>query len=135
RRRLAAARDPRRPPGDRFRRVGRGDAPAAGRVGGRSVHSLRRAAMSAWQAIVAAALVGTERTAPRPEPGGGLGDLLQRLDAAEPERHLCQALAAAGPWHSAGRLPSRDPQPLPEPCETDVIETGSVAAAHHLAAM
>jgi hypothetical protein len=91
--------------------------------------------MSAWQEIVAAALVGTERNAPRFEPGGALGDLLRRLEAPEPERHLCHALAAAGLWQRAGRLPARDPQPLPDPCEADPLPACTPAAAHHLASM
>jgi hypothetical protein len=91
--------------------------------------------MSAWQAIVAAALVGTERTTPQLEPGGALAELLRRLEAAETERRLCQALAAAGTWQRAGRLPARDPQPLPEPCEADHLHPCTPAAAHHLATM
>ncbi|HYN88251.1 MAG TPA: hypothetical protein VER55_06965, partial [Ardenticatenaceae bacterium] len=61
--------------------------------------------MSAWQELVSAAVMGTERQPfSPPRLGGSLGQLLGQLDTAEPEGALLGTAALFSLYRHAGRL-------------------------------
>src|SRR5690349_5628531 len=71
---------------------------------------------SAWEAVVTAALVGTERQGfAVPVGEGALKALLARLDGVEPEAALLSAAATLALYGKAGWVPASDAAPGPEP--------------------
>jgi hypothetical protein len=91
-------------------------------------------AEGAWEGLVAAALVGTERKAdPVPPAEGALGAALSGISVPEPERAVLSGLATAGLWRRAGRRPSPAAEIAPEPAGPETQPRCSSAAAEHLA--
>ena len=90
----------------------------------------------AWQDLVAAALLGTERRAfAPPTTTGPLGVLLAGLAGREPEKALLGTAAALAPFRRLGRRPTSDDLAPTEPAETDDRPRCSVASDGHLALM
>ena len=80
--------------------------------------------MSAWQAVVGIAAVGTERQeVTLPPAGGALGRALSRLDLSDREGALLAAVALASLHRRGGFRPAVDPQSAPEACEADEAES------------
>ncbi|MBD2120925.1 DUF5691 domain-containing protein [Trichocoleus sp. FACHB-262] len=91
---------------------------------------------SLWEALVTAALLGTERQAFTPPAEAGLlGKLLSRLDAANPEAALLSAAATVSLHQQVGQLPAIARQPLPTACDLDDLPRCSPQAGHHLSLM
>jgi hypothetical protein len=87
-----------------------------------------------WEALVATALLGTERRAPEPSvPPGSPAELGAALAAREPEEMLLGAAAAWAVARRAGAVPA-DARP-PEPAPPDPRPACSPAAARRLAAL
>ncbi|HYE72987.1 MAG TPA: DUF5691 domain-containing protein [Blastocatellia bacterium] len=73
--------------------------------------------MSAWEEIVNAALIGTERQQfTLPAQSAKLDELLAQMQSESRERTLLSAAAATTLYQRAGRLPQKAKQSLPEPC-------------------
>lgn len=91
---------------------------------------------SPWEALVTAALLGTERQAFIPPAEAGLlGESLSRLDTANPEAALLSAAAAVSLHQQVGHLPAIARQPLPTACDLDDLPRCSAQANHHLSLM
>lgn len=91
---------------------------------------------SPWEALITAALLGTERQAfTSPAEVGLLGELLSRLDVATPEAALLSAAAAVSLHQQVGQLPAITRQPLPTACDLDDLPRCSAQANHHLSLM
>lgn len=91
---------------------------------------------SPWEALITAALLGTERQAFTPPTEIGLlGELLSRLDATNPEAALLSAAAAVSLHQQVGQLPAIARQPLPTACDLDDLPRCSAQANHHLSLM
>lgn len=72
------------------------------------------AGASVWDALVAAALLGTERAPAVPTGDGPAGALVEAASAgADPSRRLLVAAAVLGPWVEAGRGATRATAPPP----------------------
>ncbi len=90
--------------------------------------------MDHWEDVVKIALLGTPR-----QPfklalqGGRLDELLSRLAGADGECALLGSAAAISVYRRAGRVPTRDDQPLPQPCDRDERPRCSVRAGQRLA--
>lgn len=89
---------------------------------------------SSWQEIVSSATLGTERAnVALPPAPGQLGELLDQMDASNPERYLLGVSAAIALYRKAGQVPSIK-KTLPQPaCEPDELPRCSPAAASRLA--
>lgn len=91
---------------------------------------------ASWQAVTAAALLGTERQPPRSlEPGGPLGDIIRQSAGASTERGVLLAAAALSLFQRAGTPPSRFEGLLPGPCTLDDLPRCTPGAARALAAI
>lgn len=89
--------------------------------------------MTAWNALLGTALVGTQRAhAPVPEFDGALGAALARVPAAERERVLWSKLALVAHVRAAGRRAWIDPAPLPVPAKADESASASPGAGRVL---
>jgi hypothetical protein len=85
-------------------------------------------AMTAWDGVVSAALVGTARRAPEPPPiAGALGDALGALPWSDPDSALLDAAAIYAAWEGAGVRPASLPEP-PPPAPTETAPYCSPAA-------
>jgi hypothetical protein len=74
---------------------------------------------SSWQAVMSAALVGTDRQPfTVPTTMGRLGQLLPQL-SNQPEAALLNAAATLALYHRAGWLPEKHPISPTAPCDTD----------------
>jgi hypothetical protein len=93
-----------------------------------------RSAANAWRALVAAALLGTDR-APFTPPAaeGPLGEALARLDPADPPGALLDAAAALVTYREAGRLPPREDSAPSSPSDPDETPVAPAAACELLA--
>src|SRR5689334_19903352 len=90
----------------------------------------------AWEAVVTAALVGTERQAVAvPVGDGALGALLARVDAADVEAALLSAAAVLALYEQAGWVPPADPTPGPEAAPPETQPRVDARAGQHLATM
>jgi hypothetical protein len=89
---------------------------------------------SSWQEILSAATLGTERAniAIHPAPGQ-LGELLDQMDASNPERYLLGVSAAITLYRKAGQIPFINKTLPPPACEPDELPHCSPAAASRLA--
>ena len=76
-----------------------------------------------WDAVVTAALLGTERSgAERPAPAGSLGALVARLERGDPddaERALLGQMGVLAVHRRAGRRPRSDDVPSVAPAPAD----------------
>ena len=86
--------------------------------------------MSAWDEVLASALVGTER---RPPPTGALASLGLDVDSSGlgADHALLAAAGALGAWRRAGFVPRSDVE-LPPPAPADARRPASAAAAQIL---
>jgi hypothetical protein len=92
--------------------------------------------MSAWQNILGAAAIGTERQELTLSPSGSLlGRALNGLDVSDREGALLGAVALASLHRQAGRGAATDSLPPPEPCAAEQLPRCNVAAGRHLARM
>lgn len=88
-----------------------------------------------WDAIVTAALIGSERQPPQlADPETPVGTLLAQLDEADADGRLLGAAAILGLYQQAGWQPATGGDP-PPPCEPDELPLCSPRAAQHLDAM
>jgi hypothetical protein len=89
---------------------------------------------SSWQEILSAATLGTERAniAIHPAPGQ-LGELLDQMDASNPERYLLGVSAAITLYRKAGQIPSMNKTPPLPACEPDELPRCNPMAAIRLA--
>src|SRR5215510_14213708 len=92
--------------------------------------------MSLSTEIINTALIGCERKSlSLSQSTDKLGRLLAQLDRNDRESTLLGAAAVVLLYESAGSLPLKDTQPLPEKCEPDTTERCSERAKIHLAIM
>lgn len=90
--------------------------------------------MSAWQELVSAAVMGTERQPfSPPRLGGSLGQLLGQLDT--PEGALLGTAALLSLYRRAGQQPASLRVSLPDACPADDRPRCSPRAGQHLALM
>ena len=92
--------------------------------------------MTAWDELVATALLGTARRpvhVPRPE--GILGDTLARLDETDGDGALLGAAATVSLWRRAGWRAPADTAPPPEPCPPEDGPRAGGAAGERLAGL
>ncbi len=88
--------------------------------------------MSLWQDVVTAALVGSDRLSPTlPPVEGELGKLLEKLNAAEPEKFLLGAAAAISLHQRAGKVPKRATAKI-TPCDLEDLPPCSDRAGQYL---
>lgn len=86
-----------------------------------------------WKELVATALVGTSRRAPKLDTtDDALGDVLTSLNTHEPERYLLSAAAAIALHREAGRDLQTRQFDLPEPCDLDDLPYVSARASRRL---
>ena len=91
--------------------------------------------ISLWRQIVAAALLGSERQPNLlPETGGSLAKFVAAAQANR-ERTLLAAGAAVSLYNRAGRVPPRDAQSPPEPCDIEDLPRLKPRAAQQLLAV
>lgn len=92
--------------------------------------------MSAWQNILGAAAIGTERQELTLSPSDSLlGRALNELDVSDREGALLGAVALASLHRQAGRGAATDGLPAPEPCAAEQLPCCNAAAGGHLALM
>lgn len=88
--------------------------------------------MSDFQTLLAAALIGTARTATPSHAGTPLSEPLNQISGRDAEGTLLARAAIAGLAAQAGRQPPQNPQPLPEPAPTETRREAPAQAARHL---
>ncbi len=91
-----------------------------------------------WQELVAAALVGQERSAsPIPSASGKLGEVLAAVAAKkpDPDQMLLTTAGFVSLYRRAGARPMVDKTSLAEPCLADERPACSLRSSDHLARM
>ena len=91
-----------------------------------------------WQELVAAALVGQERSAsPIPSASGKLGEVLAAVAAKkpDPDQMLLTTAGLVSLYRRAGARPMVDKTSLPEPCLADERPACSLRSSDHLVRM
>ncbi|MBN1312707.1 MAG: hypothetical protein JXB30_14925 [Anaerolineae bacterium] len=92
--------------------------------------------MSAWQEILNAALIGTNRKPFTPPAADGIvGDMLAQIEGLDGEHNLLAAAAALTQWQRAGVLPPSDASSFAEPSQPDDRPRCSARAGQHLLRM
>lgn len=92
--------------------------------------------MSAWEEIVRAVVLGTERQPFKmPPSGGALGDTLTRIEARADESGLLDATAAATQYQRSGKLPAKLAAGAINPAPEEDLPRVSTRSGQHLQIM